>query len=471
MALLLVVAPQAQAGTAKMPASLAAYAQLSPQSQVQVIVQKANLASAAEEVVRALDGEVVTQLSIINAFVARLRAADLEALADSPSVVRVTPDGPVESTADAVTNTATAVAPSAPPNYYRDTLGVSELSGLTGAGIGVAVIDSGVYASHKDFSIGKTRVVAAQAFNVTTSVVDKYGHGTHVAGIIGGDGGQSAGLYTGVAPGVNLVSLKIADDKGQAMESNVVAAMGWVLQNKDRYNIRVVNLSVNTSTAMSYKESPLDAACEILWFNGIVVVASAGNSGGSGSGTIQSAPANDPFIITVGATDENGDSFRANDTLAPFSASGLTTDGYSKPDLVAPGKSIYSTLSGPCSWAVLYPDRVQFGGSYFRLSGTSMAAPMVTGIVALLLEDEPNLTPDQVKYRLKATAPSSLRSAGTAIPYVSAAAAINGTTTASANTGLPVSTLLTTGENPVDSSVMWNSVMWNSVAWSSLMWN
>jgi serine protease AprX len=435
-----------------------------------VIVQKAYRTGQAEALVRSLGGVVTKDLSLINAFAAEIPAGALSQVAASPSVARVTADGPVESTSYYSYRTSrdyTSTDTPAPANYYRETLGISSLHGPTGAGIGVAVIDSGID-PHSDFA---RRIRVQTSFVNSASVLDTYGHGTHVAGIIAGDGGASGGLYKGIAPGASLLSLKITDGQGVATESDVVAAMQWIYDNRVKYNIRVVNLSLNSGDSASYKESPLDAACEVLWFDGVVVVASAGNKGpAGGSNTIDSAPANDPFIITVGASDEKGDSSRYNDVLASFSASGKTRDGFSKPEIVAPGTSIYSTLSADSAWAAEYPDRTQFGGQYFRLSGTSMSAPMVSGVVALLLEDEPNLTPDQVKYRLMATAPSRLGNTWSA--YISAPAAINGTTTRSANTGIAASTLLWSGTEPVMwNSVMWNSVMWNSVMWNSVMWN
>ncbi len=256
-----------------------------------------------------------------------------------------------------------------------------------------------------------------------------------------------------------------------AMESDVVNGLQWILENRATYNIRVVNLSLNTSIAQSYNTSPMDAACEILWFNGIVVVVSAGNNGSANL----FPPANDPFVITVGATEDKGTASIADDSIATFSAYGFTENLINKPELVAPGKNIVSLSSGRASiLGKSYPDN-KVGTSYFRMSGTSMSAPMVSGAVALLLQDEPNLTPDQVKYRLMATANKSwagynVTKAGAG--YLDIYAAVHGTTTQSANTGLPASQLLTTGSNPITwGSVSWNSVSWNSVSWNSVSWN
>jgi serine protease AprX len=352
--------------------------------------------------------------------------------------------------------------------------------GLEGEGITVAVIDSGI-AKVADFNVkvrggSPSRILRQMSFSPdSTTVNDVYGHGTHVAGIIGGNGKISRGDFVGVAPKVNLLSLKISDEQGMAYESDTVAAMQWVLENKDAFNIRVINLSVNSTMEQSYHTSPMNAAAEILWFNSIVVVASAGNNEvGSGLDSINTAPANDPFIITVGASDEGQTPERSDDAIAVYSAYGTTTDGYVKPDIIAPGQDIISLLSLNSTWYYEHPERVLANGDYFRLSGTSMAAPMVTGAVALLLQDEPELTPDQVKYRLMATGTPIVGSAGdsTTYAYLDILAAVNGTTTASANTGTEASGLLWTGGQPINwGSVNWNSVNWNSVNWNSVNWN
>src|SRR5207302_1052147 len=198
---------------------------------------------------------------------------------------------------------------------------------------------SGIKSNLSDFTSTGNRVVAQVKFNsYTSSLTDQYGHGTHVAGIIGGNGSNSSGNYIGIAPKVNLVNVKVSDDTGAAAASDVVNGMQWVLNNKATYNIRVANLSLNSSVSSSYNTDPLDAAAEVLWFNQIVVVVSAGNNGTANL----YAPANDPFVITVGATDDRGTASISDDTMASFSAYGTTSDGFAKPDLVAPGTNIVS---------------------------------------------------------------------------------------------------------------------------------
>ncbi|MFN8597453.1 MAG: S8 family peptidase [Anaerolineae bacterium] len=346
---------------------------------------------------------------------------------------------------------------------------------LQGQNMTVAVVDSGIVeAADLHAETGLSRVVARVQFaSSTASSDDFYGHGTHVAGIIAGNGLDSRGNYIGIAPHANLIDVKVMDDTGVGLMSDVVAGLQWVYDHRAEYNIRVVNLSLNSTVAESYHTNPLDAAVEILWFNGIVVVTSAGNAGANAV----YPPANDPFVITVGAVDDKETVNPTDDTVASFSAYG-TPQGFAKPDVVAPGKDIVSLLSSDDNnLASSHPANIVTGpdGSvYFRMSGTSMAAPVVSGAAALLLQDEPNLTPDQVKYRLMATANknwSGYNATQAGAGLVDIYAAINGTTVQSANTGVTASQLLWSGTTPVSwGSVQWGSVQWGSVQWGSVQW-
>ena len=361
------------------------------------------------------------------------------------------------------------------PSAFLPAIRADQL-GLDGQGITVAVVDSGLSTKTDDFkSAGASRIIADGSFGNQGNTMDLYGHGTHVAGILGGNGAASAGMYRGVAPGVNLVNLRVSDKNGATYESSVIDSLLWIYQNKDVYNIRVVNLSLNSTVAQSYQTSPLDAAVEILWFNGIVVVVSAGNNGtGNGPVTIY-PPANDPFVITVGATEDKGTASLEDDNLAIFSAYGLTEDGFAKPDLLAPGRNLVAPLSDKASTVYTAHPFHRVGEYYFRMSGTSMSAPVVSGAAALLLQDEPNLNPDQVKFRLMATANTSWSGydpAGAGAGCLDVYAAVNGTSTESANSGIPVSLMLSTGSDAITwGSVGWNSVGWNSVGWNSVGWN
>jgi serine protease AprX len=450
---------------------LAQLAAEEPDQRVAVIVQKNAAGADLEAKVARLGGEVTRDLHIINAFAAELPATAAMALAQDPGVRWVSLDGALDGAGKPPPKDLPAELPD---NHYLDTMNVRAVwdMGYRGEGIRVAVIESGIF-TDRDFSteIGgpHSRILFHVSFNPNSFKPDDVtGHGTHVAGIIGGNGTASDGFYSGVAPKVDIINLKISDENGMANESDAVAAMQWVYDNKDQYNIRVVNLSIQSATEMSYHQSPMDAAAEILWFNGVVVVAASGNWDPLGEyNPARAAPANDPFIITVGASNEKGSTRIKDDSWANFTAWGITQDGFYKPDILAPGKDIISVLSPTSSWDEDYPDKVVLPNEYIRLSGTSMAAPMATGAVALLLQAEPDLTPDQVKYRL-VNASASLQGH----PYLDVYAIITTPTMESANTGLTASQLLWTGNDPITwGSVAWNSVAWNSVAWNSVAWN
>ncbi len=351
-----------------------------------------------------------------------------------------------------------------------------DLPNEPGQGVTVAVVDSGINAQHGDFLNGNTSRVTGSVnwSSNSTNTADENGHGTHVAGIIGGIGTMSSGSRMGVAPRVNLLNVKVSDSQGRSYTSDVVNALQWIYDNQATYNIKVVNLSLNSTVPESYHTSPLSAAVEILWFSKIVVVVSAGNNGtGNGPVTLY-PPANDPFVITVGSVDDKGTMNPTDNTIPAFSAYGKTESGFAKPEIVSPGLGIISTLASTNSYAyVNYPNN-RVDPNYFRMSGTSASAAVVTGAVALLLQDEPNLTPDQVKYRLMATANtkwSGYNTAKAGAGLLDIKAAMKGTTKESANTGIAASKLLFTGTNPaVWNSVDWGSVDWGSVDWGSVDW-
>jgi serine protease AprX len=466
-------APQPVLAMLKAQPILVQIATSDPNQIVNVIVQKTSGAFDVERQVLELGGTALQDLKIIDALSVRMSASAALEIARSSDVRWVSLDAPVVSSA-----CAQCVDTSKLANMYIRTIKADQVWNNSpyrqGTGIGVAVVDSGVNPNGDLFTTaGANRQVADVRFNsdVNKTPSDGYGHGTHVASIVGGDGSESAGKYIGVAPLVNIINVKVSNDDGSALMKDVVAGLQWVLENKDKYNIRVVNLSLNSSVAESYHTSPLDAAVEILWFNKIVVVASAGNRGNASI----YPPANDPFIITVGATNDKGTASLSDDVLASFSAYGPTTDGIQKPDLVAPGMNIIARIVNQnMGLAAAHPSN-KVGDQYFRMSGTSMAAPMVSGAVALLLQDEPGLTPDQVKYRLMSTANKSwpgYNGMQSGAGYLDAYAAVRGTTTQTANTGVKPSQLLTTGLSPITwGSVGWNSVGWNSVGWNSVGWN
>jgi serine protease AprX len=473
---------------AKAQPQLAQMATEQPDALVRVIVQKIGAASGAEQAVAQLGGQVTQDLSIINAFAAEMPAQAVLELSQSDSVRWVSLDAPMLDTAAPCSS---CINTSALMGAYTKAIGADRLWNaapyLQGQGITVAVVDSGI-ANHADLALlgspgqNSMRIQASAKFNsFTNSSNDGYGHGTHVAGIIAGNGARSKGAQIGVAPKVNIVNVKVSDDRGASTASDVVAGLQWVYENKARYNIRVVNLSLNSSVVESYHTSPIDAAVEVLWFNGIVVVVSAGNNGENTTNDQLFPPANDPFVITVGAANDMGTPSVTDDVLNTYSACGVTESGFAKPELIAPGTNLISLLaSTSAELAKGHPEhRVDgFAGGrdyYFRMSGTSMSAPVVSGAIALLLQDEPNLNPDQVKHRLVATGTDSWKGYHPQVncgKYLDIYAAVRGTTTATANTGIPASLLLTTGSEPITwNSVGWNSVGWNSVGWNSVGWN
>jgi len=460
-------------GVPHLQPALAELASSDPSQVVQVIVQKVGGTTDAEQAVVRLGGKVTQDLHIIKAFAAEMTARAAKELARAESVRWVSLDAEMAPTGcTACIDTKNLV------NAYVRAIRVDKVWNnapyIQGQGVGVAVIDSGINPSGDLYtSMGANRQVANVRFNTdyNQNSSDGYGHGTHVASIVGGDGSDSNGQYIGVAPMANIINVKVSNDDGSAMMKDIVLGLQWVLDNKDTYNIRVVNLSLNSTVAESYHTSPLDAAVEILWFNKIVVVTSAGNQG---NGALY-PPANDPFVITVGAVDDKSTAILTDDVVPSFSAYGMTVDGFAKPDLVAPGKNITARLVNSNMGVAKDHPANKVGTQYFRMSGTSMSAPMVSGAVALLLQDEPDLNPDQVKYRLMATANKSwtgYNATKAGAGYLDIYAAVNGSTTASANIDILVSQLLTTGTEPITwGSVGWNSVGWNTVGWNTVGWN
>jgi serine protease AprX len=230
---------------------------------------------------------------------------------------------------------------------------------------------------------------------------DSYGHGTFVGGLIAGDGSASGGAVRGVAPGARLTSVKVAGRDGSTDVSTILAGIQWVVTNKDRYGIRVLNLSLGTDSSQSYRVDPLNFAVEKAWAAGVTVVVAAGNLGPTAQTVTK--PADDPFVVSVGAIDDRGTAGLGDDLLPDFSSRGPTlADGLSKPDLVAPGGHLLSLRAPGSTIDTQFPPANP--GPYRRGSGTSMAAGVVSGAVALMLQSNPTLTPDRIKFALTNTA-------------------------------------------------------------------
>ena len=412
------------------------------------------------------------RVPIAHGIAAGLTPALLRYFHSDPNVTRIIYDAPVRLT-------DTAFDPSALATLYPRVVDAvaawsNPLTPLTGNGVGVAVIDSGI-AAHADLG---SRVIASQNFNANvTGVDDVYGHGTAVAGIIGGDGTASAGQYIGIAPQASLINLRVNDGSGAAPTSAIMNAILWAVVNKSTYNIRVLNLSMQSSVQESYRTNPIDAAVEYAWLKGLVVVVASGNNGPNSA---LYAPANDPYVITVGATDDQGTATTADDTLASFSSYGVTQDGFNKPDVVAPGRHIITTLSPNSSFVLNYPS-FMVGPQYIQLSGTSVASPAVAGVAALYIESNPTVRPGQMKGLLLATA-NALPFAGSGAGYPDAERLIayNGLV-GNADHGLDPNNYLkvlymaanSLTTLPVVSwdSVSWDSVSWDSVSWDSVSWD
>ncbi|HXH24940.1 MAG TPA: S8 family peptidase [Vicinamibacterales bacterium] len=337
----------------------------------------------------------------------------LAAIAADPRVDRVMVDRVVFATLE---RTGAAVG----ATVVREELGV------TGRGIGVAVIDSGVSGWHDDLyrdAARRERVVHFRDFArelppriwVSEQPHDDYGHGTHVAGVIAGSGYDSHGARRGIAPGAHLIALKVLDDQGHGYVSDVIAALDYAVAVRRAYNIRVINLSVASGVFESYWLDPLTLAAKRAVDAGIVVVAAAGNLGRGDDGRPRfggiTSPGNAPWVLTVGASSHQGSPSRADDVIAGFSSRGPTRiDFAAKPDLVAPGVGIES-LSNPGSTLYFALSDYLLDGTrrtgykpYLSLTGTSMAAPAVAATVALMLEVNPTLTPNAVKAILQFTA-------------------------------------------------------------------
>ncbi len=357
-------------------------------------------------VIQQAGGTVVRQLAIVNGIAATIPNVSLTAVAASALVQHIAYD---RRTAGGMERTG----PTTGATFVRSELGVD------GSGVGVAVIDSGVTSWHDDLTdpaSGQQRVAQfVDLVGGAAAPYDDYGHGTHVAGIIAGNGHDSGGARAGIAPGAQLVVIKALDGSGQGRISDVIAGLDYVVAHQSDYNIRVVNLSIAAGVYESYTSDPLTQAAKRAVDSGIVVVAAAGNAGRNQNGTTQyggvTAPGNAPWVLTVGASSTMGTIDRSDDTVAGFSSRGPTAvDRLAKPDLVAPGVGTES-LSVPGSTLAQRYSAYLLNGTvatdfppYLSLSGTSMAAPVVAGTVALMLQANPTLTPNAIKAILQYTA-------------------------------------------------------------------
>jgi serine protease AprX len=491
----------------KIDPTLAQRAAAEPDRQFDVIIRastktvargrSANAAERAGVTARRHGGRSRFALGIVGGAAATVTGREVLALSNDRDVAYVFADAVVTATFDPINDAAKVTSLGILLSYANYAW---SMLNTCGRGIGVAVIDSGVYA-HPDLA---GRITAAADFTQDPPLIvngplgDPGGHGTHVAGLIAGDGSVSGGAFTGTAPCANIIDVRVLDASGRSTTSTVLRGLQWVLLNRQAYGIRIANISFGAEVTGSYKRDPLSVAAEALVFAGVNVIAAAGN-GGPDSGTILS-PAFDPFVITVGALDDLGTQKPSDDVVASFSARGPSKfDKLVKPDVVAPGRRLVSALAPGSAIANNNPDRlVTAAGAttpqYLRLSGTSMAAPIVSGLVALLLEKEPTLSPFQIKYRVKVGVRKLNKQAttnvgtglATAYPLwltdASLALADGRVADAFAEDvysslyGQPIPWRSLTYHGGVDSmgtewtGITWENIAWDNIAWENIAW-
>ena len=449
--------------------SLLSAAQANAAGSFNVIVQGkgGNQAAKAVADVLGLAKKQVKDLRSIDGVAVELNGAQLLALASDKHVSAVTLDARVRLSGN----------PGDTNQKWPYVTGVTKYSGAPAATI--AIIDSGIDAGRPEFA-GR---IAADV-NLTSlsgnSAGDGRGHGTFVAGIAAG---KLAG-HDGAAPTAKIVSIDVMDDQGMARTSDVILAADWILAHKAQYGIRVANFSLHSSVANSFMYDPLDKAVERLWFGGVVVVVASGNYGypDRPSG-VPFAPGNDPFVITVGASDTGKSVSTNDDVAAPWSAYGYTLDGFAKPDVAAPGRYMVGPVP---TMATLYKERADHvvEPGYMELSGTSFAAPVVSGIAALVLGKHPTFTPDQVKGALMAGAKPLPRAKDLSegVGEVNAGRSVEFQNPPSANkalrkfvmsdpiTGAPIFNAASWAE-AAKGDASWAEASWDSASWAEASWD
>jgi serine protease AprX len=385
-----------------------------PRAAVVVRTLAGSESQVASEVAR-VGGTVTARLGIIHGFAATMSQAAIEELRADPTVVSVSPDAPLSPASDGYDASGDVNSMDSTTDYSGATAWWR--AGYTGAGVDVALIDTGVApveglnAANK-VVYGPDLSVESQASNLTN--LDTFGHGTFMAGLIAGHDGSlqapydqaPASTYRGMAPDARIVSIKVGSADGGTDVSQVIAAIDWVVQHAHDpgFNMRVINLSYGTNSTQSYVLDPLAYAAEVAWNNGIVVVAAGGNYGFQNhmnNAPALADPAVDPYLIAVGSTDPNGTATMSDDVVTDFSPwpkCGATRGV----DLVAPGSHLQG-LRVPNSYIDANYPGGRLDDRYFRGSGTSESAAIVSGAAALVLQKYPNATPDRVKKLLTST--------------------------------------------------------------------
>jgi serine protease AprX len=445
---------------------------------VEVIVQFASAQDAARgpAAVRAAGGAPGRELELIDGRQARLPAGGAVRLAARPGVRAVTLNAAVQKSdglkIDAKKlRTAYNQSVRADRAWHDDDV-------QAGAGVGVAVVDTGIAGDLVDFRVSERDASSRVVANVVvhpdaTNPYDGVGHGTHVAGLIAGNGtARTKGdvldnRYVGVAPQADLVNVKVSDDQGRSTVADVINGLQFVVDRRRDYNIRVANLSLTSTVAQSYRIDPLAAAAEQAHFAGILVVAASGNNGPD---SVRFAPGNDPYVLSVGGADDRGTKDTRDDVVASWTSTGTTQDGFRKPEVMAPGARLVSTLTPGSAYAGQCPTCI-VDGQYLRLGGTSMAAGVVSGAAAILAQVHPDWTPSQIKGALIHTS-RDVPGTGTEISVDDALDADEDDP--AANVGLTPNTLIDAATGTVDPArARWSGFEWHTATdslrarWSS----
>jgi serine protease AprX len=468
---LALVAPATAGAGAFVPKGLLDQAAAEPAAELRVIIVGAPGVGAdeIEKEMRGRHGKRAGRVhdefeEALDGVAARITGAELLALAQESGIESITPDAPVVATS----------ATFSPVELWPSVVGASQLWGDLEGQRGrarmpaIAIVDSGV-----DSAYFGGRVVADLDFTGSAQEEDDLGHGTMVAGLAAGE----ALSHPGVAPTADIVSLRVLDAEGRGRVSDVLAATEWLAKHGKKKGVRVVNFSINSPHPDWGLHDPLNSAVRRLWLRGMVVVASAGNNG---AGRMLYAPASDPFVITVGATDIAGTADTADDRNAPWSSYGYTAEGFAKPEIAAPGRYMVAGVPAGATLPSLFPERVTAPG-YMWMSGTSFAAAVTSGSAAQILARHPRWTPDEVKGALMLTArPLPLAehlSVGVGQIDVAAAATLSEAPNANAHLqpfvrtrGKDVGFDAAKWELVARADASWANASWANASWANASW-
>ena len=403
------------------------------------IISSSSLANARARV-DAVGGLITHELAIIDAIAATLDARQLRVLRKSKDL-KFFADATVEVNGHEAHDAA-----------HVELIGAEHLhaKGLYGDGVTVAILDTGIWNTNNHLRNdlhGLRRILAEYdaQYDWLKKAADEHGHGTHLASVIASSKKSDLDTAQGIAPNAKLVNVKAFGEDGSGSYADVIRGLGWLLDNKKKYGIRVLNLSFSATPQSHYWDDPINQAVMKVWEAGIVVVASAGNNGPDAMSI--GVPANLPYVITVGAmTDSYTPKDPSDDRLTTFSAAGPTFEGFVKPEIIAPGGHILGLMQyGRHEVTFEHPEGALSKREY-EMSGTSQAAAVVSGTVALMLQAEPWLTPDQAKCKLMSTARPGVVGGGKfaysvfqqGAGLINAADAVRGTHFACANYGLDI---------------------------------